>query len=103
MKDYQVLWIEDQPEAQPGFMDQAELQGIYLHNYRTSREGISELEQNLQKYDAVILDAKVYDESENEVPSTIGLRNARDRIIELSSTIMKSCFSEPFPSFARYI
>ena len=83
--EYNVLWIDDQPEDQDAFFEWAEMKNIELTNFKTSKAGIDELTNNLSLYDAVILDAKVYNESEDEVAKLTGMQNSIKAIERLSS------------------
>jgi cold shock CspA family protein len=85
MKRYDILWIDDQFDVQEAFLESAYLNGIDIVPYRVSKEGMSELENNLYKYDGVILDAKVYNESEDEVAKLTGLTSSIYRIKQLSN------------------
>lgn len=51
---------------------------LELVPYRTRKEGIEALERDLDSWHAVLLDAKMFDESENEVASLAGLSKAKD-------------------------
>lgn len=82
---YKVLWIDDEPEKQEAFFEFAELNDIVLTNFKTSRTGIIELEKRINFYDAVILDAKVFNESEDEVAKLTGLHNSIKEINRLSA------------------
>lgn len=73
MNKYNFLWIDDEWKAQGGFIDEAAQLGVKIIARKTSREGMEYLEENLNEVDAVILDAKVFDESEDEVAKTDGL------------------------------
>ncbi|GAF05734.1 hypothetical protein [Saccharicrinis fermentans] len=84
MAEYNVLWIDDEPDKQDGFFDIADMKDIILHNCKTSREGIEELSKKINFYDAVILDAKGYNDSEDEVPKLTGLLNSIIKIERLS-------------------
>lgn len=86
MGEYKVLWIDDEYQKMDLFIELCIAKhNIELVPFKTRREGMEELEEHINEYDAVILDAKAYDESENEVPDLDALRNARDKINQLSS------------------
>lgn len=85
MGKYKVLWIDDEYQKMDMFIELCITKhDIELVPFRTRREGMEELEEHINEYDAVILDAKAYDESENELPNLEALRNARDRINQLT-------------------
>ena len=71
MNRYQVLWIDDDAEKQDGFLDSAYLEGLDINYYKTSKEGMEELTSKIEQYDAVILDAMVYNESEDETEHAV--------------------------------
>jgi cold shock CspA family protein len=80
MNRYQVLWIDDDAEKQDGFLDSAYLNGLDINYYKTSKQGMEELISKIEQYDAVILDAMVYNESEDEKAALTGLFNSIKRI-----------------------
>lgn len=85
---YNVLWIDDQWDALDGFIEKAAtVYNLSITPYRTSKAGIEAIRSDLDKWDAVILDAKGLDESENEATDVIGLRKAKDFLLSLSKPI----------------
>jgi hypothetical protein len=82
---YKLIWIDDQYTDQTGFITEAEQEDIELITFKTSREGMAELENNWNLYDGVILDAKVYKNSEDETAKLDGLSNSIQIIHSLSS------------------
>lgn len=84
-KKYEVIWIDDEWEKMDAFKEECEvIHQIYLHPFRTQKAGMDEFDSNPKKWDAIILDAKMFDESENEVPRLDGLRKAVQHINEKS-------------------
>jgi len=82
---YEVIWIDDEWEKMDAFKEECEvIHHIHLHPFRTQKAGMDEFDKNPKKWDAIILDAKMLDESENEVPMLVGLRKAVQRINEKS-------------------
>lgn len=82
---YEVIWIDDEWEKMDAFKEECEvIHQIYLHPFRTQKAGMDEFDKNPKKWDAIILDAKMYDDSENEVPRLDGLRKAVQHINEKS-------------------
>jgi hypothetical protein len=79
-----IIWIDDQHDEQESFIDQAEREGFRLIPFKTSREGMEYLRDNLLFVDAVILDAKVFKESNTELASTKGLRSSLDELAKIS-------------------
>ena len=84
MNRYQVLWIDDDAEKQDGFLDSAYLNGLDINYYKTSKLGMEELTSKIEQYDAIILDAMVYNESEDEKAALTGLFNSIKKINSLS-------------------
>ena len=84
-KQYQVIWIDDQWEELISFDTRAEQNNINLTPFKTSAEGMAELEKDTDKWDAVILDAKVYRNSTNETASLSGLFASISKLEQLSS------------------
>jgi hypothetical protein len=84
MNRYQVLWIDDDAEKQDAFLDSAYLEGLSITYFKTSKSGMEELSNKLSFYDAIILDARVFNESEDEAPSLLGLHNSIKKINNLS-------------------
>ena len=83
---FNVVWIDDEWDKMESFRLECEkIHHIHLIPFRTRKEGILYVEQNLRSIDAVLLDAKMFDETEHEVARLIGLRNAIHRLDELSS------------------
>ena len=81
---YNIIWIDDEHDKQGAFIDSAELSGFKLIAFKTSREGMEYLRENLHDVDAVILDAKVFKDNTNELASTKGLRASLDEIAKIS-------------------
>ncbi|MFC2109330.1 hypothetical protein ACFLSU_02050 [Bacteroidota bacterium] len=84
MNRYKVLWIDDDAEKQDGFLDSAYLNGLDINCCKTSKLGMEELTSKIEQYDAVILDAMVYNESEDEKAALTGLFNSIKKINRLS-------------------
>mgnify|MGYP005990426175 CR=1 FL=1 len=84
MNRYQVLWIDDDAEKQDGFLESAYLNGLDINYYKISKQGMEELVSKVEHYDAVILDAMVYNESEDEKAALTGLFNSIKKINSLS-------------------
>lgn len=80
---YEVIWIDDEWEKMDAFKEECEvIHHIHLHPFRTQKAGMDEFDKNPKKWDAIILDAKMLDESENEIPMLVGLRKAVQHINE---------------------
>ncbi|WP_373495503.1 hypothetical protein [Aquiflexum sp.] len=81
--NFQIIWIDDEWEKNEAILDR-ESEGFHIKPFKVAKDGIAELEKNLEKYDAVILDAKGFKDSEDEVAKLNGLKYSIDRIKELS-------------------
>ncbi len=78
------MWIDDEFDKMSTFMKLCEIKhGINLTPFKTSKAGMEALEANIESWDAVILDAKVFNESEDEVAKLKGLRSSIDKINNL--------------------
>lgn len=82
---YNVIWIDDEWDKMDEFkLLCEEVHHIHLEPFRTQKAGMEELDKHLESWDAVILDAKMFDESEYETPMLTGLSNAINHINQLS-------------------
>lgn len=85
MKKYKILWIDDQWEELSSFKDLCELiHDIEVVPCRYAVDGMKLFEAQLQLWSAVVLDAKVLMNSDNEVAGLKGLQHSVKRIHELS-------------------
>lgn len=85
MKIFNVLWIDDEWDKMTTFQQECEeIHGLHLEPFRTRKAGMEAFERNIDHWDAVLLDAKMFDEGENEVAALTGLRKAIQRLDELS-------------------
>ena len=84
-EEYNVIWIDDEWDTiGKSFIQICERRHkIHIKAFKTRQEGMDALEHNLKFWDAVILDAKAFNNSENEVANVDGLFAARERLIEL--------------------
>lgn len=84
-KIYNILWIDDEWDKMTTFQQECEeLHALHLVPFRTRKAGMEAFEHNIDHWDAVLLDAKMFDEGENEVARLVGLRKAIQRLDELS-------------------
>lgn len=84
---YEILWIDDEWDKMASFKEECEvIHQIKLHPFRTQKAGMEALDENLKKWDAILLDARMYDQSEEkEVAKLDGLRKAIAHINQLAS------------------
>lgn len=86
---YNILWIDDEWDKMPTFKQECEeLHNLKLVPFKTRKAGMDALESNFDMWHAVLLDAKMFDESENEVARLTGLRKA---ILHLDRLSIKRC------------
>ncbi|MBQ9201939.1 MAG: hypothetical protein IJ154_06185 [Bacteroidales bacterium] len=82
---YNILWIDDEWDKMTTFQRECkELYGLYLEPFRTRKDGMDALDRDIDHWDAVLLDARMFDENDNERASLDGLRKAKQRLDELS-------------------
>lgn len=85
MSRYNIIWIDDEWQKQSTFIDMCrEMHDIDITPFTTSKDGMNALEADLMHWHGVILDAKVFDKSENEVAKLTGFQNSIKKIEALS-------------------
>lgn len=85
-KLYNILWIDDEWEKMPSFMKECEEDyNLKLWPHKTRKAGMEALEQNLDMWHAVLLDAKMFDETENEAARLTGMSKAMLQLERLKS------------------
>ncbi|MBR4154698.1 MAG: hypothetical protein IKY67_08550 [Paludibacteraceae bacterium] len=71
---YNVLWLDDEPEKMLLFEEMSKDDySLKLEVYKTRKKGIDALKNNIEHWDAVLLDARMFYESEDEALSLKGL------------------------------
>ena len=60
-KKYKVLWFDDEFDSLDLIKENGKLNGIQLYGFDNAKEGIDELSQRIEEYDAVIVDGKFYE------------------------------------------
>lgn len=84
-KEYNVIWIDDEYDKMNAFQDECKIiHHINLVPFRTQKSGMEALDNNLDKFDGVLLDAKMLDKDEDETPRVVGLKNAIAHINQLA-------------------
>ncbi len=88
-KKYNVLWIDDQHESLTALHKTATDFDIELFPYKSMNGGCTELEKNLSKYDAVLLDAKFFENEDDQPGSedTQWIYDTKDRIRDLDKSL----------------
>lgn len=86
-KRYNILWIDDEhdDDALLPFIVQAEEQGIILNGYGNFKDGFQNLENNLNHYDGVLLDALFFFDNNSETPNKKGLGASIAKLNELKN------------------
>lgn len=88
-KKYNVLWIDDEHESMTALHRTAIDFDITLHPFKSMNGGCAEFERNYTKYDAVLFDAKFF-ENESDHPGsedTKWVHQAKDRIRDVDRSI----------------
>jgi len=80
-----VLWIDDTYKIQGDVIGDAEQDGIDIISFESHEEGIEALEKDITRFHAVILDAKVKKNRNDNKLGLAGLSASRDRLIELNN------------------
>ncbi len=76
VKDYNVIWIDDEWDKMTEFKDECEDLHIHLKPYKAQKAAMDELDKHPNSWDAIILDGEINDKSDNEEPSTTNLLKA---------------------------
>lgn len=85
---YHILWIDDEWESMTSFKKHCLLNyQMELHPFKTQKDGLDDYAKHPDFYEAVILDAKVLDESEQEVAYVGSLQKAVMRITKQFSNL----------------
>lgn len=82
---YKILWIDDEHEELKSLIGQAKAKEIELVPFKSFNRGIEELEKNYLFYDAVLLDAKIF-ENENDIKGSEDTEfsiRAKEKILKL--------------------
>lgn len=79
---YNVIWIDDEwdTRGKPFILLCEKKHNIHITPFKTRKEGMDLLLKDERPWDAVILDAKAYNESENETANLKGLSEAIKQI-----------------------
>jgi hypothetical protein len=99
---YNVLWIDDQHEKMKAVHKTATDFNIKLWPYKSMNGGCKELKANISKYDAVLLDAKFF-ENESDMPGTEDTRwvhKTKDFIRDLDKTLAYFVWTGQAKTFA---
>lgn len=83
MKKYNVLWIDDRCTTENAFIMNAELEGIIITPFETSKAGMEAFVKDLFHWDGIVLDAKCWIESSDETADTDAMHESIGKITEL--------------------
>lgn len=101
MKYYNIFWIDDKHEEMSLFVQEANENGLILHP-KLSLEGLSELKNNQDKYDAVLLDVKFNKtDQSNETPDNENSMFAYQEILSLDKKFEIYFFSGEEDTFTQ--
>lgn len=84
-KKYNILWIDDEHEKLSGLKLEARKNNIALTPFKSKKGGVAELQKNYSKYDAILLDAKFF-ENEDDVAGTEDLSalfSSKEALVQL--------------------
>lgn len=82
---YNILWIDDEHETLSGTKGRAKRNGINLVPFKSLNNGMDELERNYPFYDGVLLDAKFFENEDDEkgTEDTFYVHRAKERLLQL--------------------
>jgi hypothetical protein len=82
---YNILWIDDEHETLGGTKGRAKRNGINLIPFKSLNSGMDELERNYPFYDGVLLDAKFFENEDDEkgTEDTYNVHRAKERLLQL--------------------
>lgn len=82
---YNILWIDDEHETLSGTKGRAKRNGINLMPFKSLNGGMSELERNYPFYDGVLLDAKFFENEDDEegTEDTYNVHRAKEQLLQL--------------------
>lgn len=83
--NYNILWIDDEHETLGGTKGRAKRNGINLIAFKSLNGGMSELERNYPFYDGVLLDAKFFENENDQKGSedTYNVHRAKEQLLQL--------------------
>lgn len=99
---YNVLWFDDEHQEREDIKESAHLNDIRLFPFCSAEEGLNELERNLGRYDAVLVDGIFYRASDSSSVSDRAFDAVAKRLSELTLRRALPWFVlSGQPSFAR--
>lgn len=86
MNEYRVLWIDNDYDKLDAIQIEMEQADLDITCCKTAKEGIEYLRKKLYYWDGVILDAKVFNETEHETDTLAGMTRVINAVSELKAT-----------------
>lgn len=82
---YNILWIDDEHETLGGTKGRAKRNGINLIPFKSLNGGMGELERNYPFYDGILLDAKFFENEDDEkgTEDTYNVHRAKEQLLLL--------------------
>jgi len=82
---YNILWIDDEHESLAGTKGRAKRNGINLVPFKSLNGGMAELERNSAFYDGILLDAKFFENEDDQKGSedTYNVHRAKERLLQM--------------------
>ncbi|MFV1449146.1 hypothetical protein VBZ51_08360 [Maribacter sp. HS] len=84
MKNYRVIWFDDEHETRKKIREKAHLNDITLVGFSNAKEGIEELRKNIMMYDAALLDGIFY-----STPDEKGTPTEDDAMGEVARALLR--------------
>lgn len=94
MASYKVIWFDDEFDSLNIIREKAFLNDIELVGYTNARSGIEELEKNIKKYDAAIIDGLFFSNA-----SQSGIPTSDKALFDVAMTLEKLATSKKLPWF----
>lgn len=86
MNKYRILWIDNDYDKLDAIQIEMEQADLDITCSKTAKEGIEYLREKIYYWDGVILDAKVFDETEHEADTLAGMTRVIMAVAELKPT-----------------
>lgn len=80
---FNILWIDDEHEDLTPTKGRAKNNGIKLHPYKSRKAGLKELQNNIDFYDGILLDARCF-ENEDDTKGTEDTQHSIDALQEIN-------------------
>ncbi len=94
MKQYKVIWFDDECQSLEFIIEKASANGITLIGFTNSQDGIRELELNISKYDAAIVDGLFFRSKDQQ-----GVANNDNALKEVALAFENLSYKKRLPWF----